>query len=341
MLDPLNIGLIGCGAIGRNHAENFVALEESRLVAVADVLEERAKEFGQRSGADVYIDYRKMLKRPDLDAVSICLPHHLHAEAAVTAAEAGKHVLCEKPMALNLKQADEMIKAAAKAGVKLSIVMAYRFSELNRRLCSVIREGKLGNLILGDLIVKWYRSQSYYDSAPWRGKWGTEGGGILINQMIHSIDLFQWFMGDIESLRGWIATKTHKIEVEDIAVAKVNFRNGAIGIIEGTTSAYPGFPKTIFIHGTNGSIVMSGHKVNVVTPEEEIEYFEEELPSLQRPPFVNPKMHMPIIKDFLLSIIQDREPVVNGEEGRKSLEIVRAIYKSSKSGENVRFPVEE
>jgi len=338
----IGVGIIGCGAIGGVHAENFFKQQNSRLVAVADVLEERSRELATRFGVEAYADYRQLLRREDIQAVAICLPHNLHAQVTVEAARAGKHILCEKPIATNLKDADQMIAAAHDAGVKLGIVYNLRFDEVIQKSRKALDESKLGKLIAGDVLVKNFRSDDYYTG--WRTKWDTQGGGVVITQAIHWIDIFQWFFGPVDSLYGIIDTLTHNIEVEDVAASVIRFKNGAIGSFFASTSTYPGSPTRMDIHGSNGTITIeSTDKATVMTRDGRHETW---VPSTKYrpvmvPPFVPVEGHEPCIKDFISAIAEAREPAVTGEEGRKSLEITLAVYDSAKSRRAVEFPLKE
>lgn len=340
----LGVGVIGCGAIATVHAENFYCLPESELVATADVIKERAKTLAQRFEAKAwYADYKDLLKRKDIAAVSICLPPYLHAEVGIACAEAGKHILVEKPIANKLGDTDELIKAARKAGVKLSVLYEYRFNEAVQWVHKAIERGEIGKLILGDLLVKGYRTDEYYGDG-WRGKWSTAGGGAIISQAIHWLDLFQWFFGPVDEVYGNIDTLTHKIEVEDVAGAIIRFKNEAIGTCIASTSVRPSFPIRIDAHGSKSTLVLEGPpeslRAKLLTAKRKVkkECIPKPLPIVTAPPFVPPEGHKPPIIDFLTAINEDREPAITGEEGRKSLEIAVAIYKSAKSDKVIKFP---
>jgi len=335
MVREIGVGIIGCGAIASNHATNYIRDSRTRIVAVADVIQKKAKDLAQRFRIGTwYTDYRELLNHPDIDIVSICLPHNLHAEASVAAAESGKHILCEKPLAIDLEQVDSVVKAVRKARVKLGVVFQSRFREVVRKAKKEIENGTIGDLVLGDLQIKRFRKQAYYDT--WRGKRGG-AGGVLMNQAIHAIDLFQMFMGSPSTLIGKVATKTHEIEVEDTGIAILTFKSGALGVLEACTSIYPSLPIELNLHGTVGSILIKGNHCNLITPNRKEKWIEKVWPALTVPPFVNPKEHKPVIRDFVSAIIEDREPEVTGEEARKSIEIACAIFASSDRGEPYIF----
>lgn len=335
--------------VGPYHAEAINNLPEAELIAVATVHEKTAKDFAGKSRARVwYTDYRRLLKRDDIQVVNICTPPFLHQEITIAAAQTGKHVIMEKPISINLKQADGMIDACEKAGVKLGVIFQYRFSKAFQKVKRAIEEGKMGKLILGDAYVKWFRPQEYYESAEWRGTWDKEGGGALINQSIHSIDLLQWFMGPVDWLCGEFATAKHLIEVEDIGIAILRFKNGAMGVIEGSTAIYPGFPLRMELTGQKGSIVIEGDRIKLwkfIETEEEESTDEEKqkIMDTSSSPTAgfSSEYHTLQISEFIDAVRQDRKPLVDGMEGRKALEIVRAIYISGKRGKRINFPVED
>ena len=248
-------GIVGCGMISRFHAAAIAEIKNAQLVAGSDSYAPAAEKFGKDLGVDTYTDFRKMVKRDDIDIVTICTPSGAHAEPAIAAAKAGKHVIVEKPLEVTLARCDQVIEACKKAKVQLGTIFPSRFSEVAQLFKKAIDSGRLGKLALGDAYVKWFRTQKYYDSGGWRGTWKLDGGGALMNQSIHAIDLLQWLMGPVVSVQAVAATLAHKrIEVEDTAVAALRFKNGALGTVEGTTAAFPGFLKKIEISGDKGSI---------------------------------------------------------------------------------------
>ncbi|MGC8779130.1 MAG: Gfo/Idh/MocA family protein, partial [Candidatus Caldatribacteriaceae bacterium] len=334
--------------IGPYHAEAIRMIPETKIVAVATSREDTARRFAEKVGVDSwYADYRELLKRDDVQVVNICTPPYWHEEMVLAAAEAGKHVLVEKPIAINLRQADTMVDACQKAGVKMGVIFQYRFSEAAQSIKKAIGESLFGRLFLGDVYVKWFRTGEYYQSASWRGLWAKEGGGALINQSIHAIDLLQWFMGPVEWVEGICQTVRHRIETEDLGLALVRFRSGAVGVIEGSTALYPGFPQKIELHGEKGSVVLEGDqiaffKLQDTPPPEDLLKKAKALDTSASPTAgFSPEYHRRQIQDFLQAIRENRPPLVDGAEGRKALEIVRAIYLSSESNTRVLFPVQE
>ena len=349
MAECVKFGIIGTGVGANFCAEGLSMIADTgiaKLVAVTSRREERAKEFASKWNLDLwYTDHEEMLEKAPIDAVIISTPHYLHYPMALDAIRAGKHTLVDKPMAINLKEADEMINEAEKRGVKLGVTLQSRFDPTIRKVKDAAEEGKLGQLILGEAIVKWFRTQEYYDKSHWRGRWATEGGGALINQAIHTIDLLLWIMGPPKYLWAQIDTVAHNIEVEDIAVATIRFENGALGVVQGSTATYPGLPTRLEIHGTKGTAIIEGEVLKrwSVLGEEEVimEKSKEGLKSWARPELVPATNHAALIKDFAEAVLNDREPFVNGVEGRRSLELIMAIYESSRSRSVINFPLSD
>jgi len=346
--DCVKFGIIGTG-VGANFCAKGLSMIKdlgvAKLVAVTSRREERAKEFASKWNLNYwYTNHEEMLERAPIDAVIVSTPHYLHYPMTIDAIKADKHVLVDKPMAISLKEADEMINEAKKKSVKLGVNLQSRFDPTFRKVKDAVNEGRFGRLILGEATVKWFRTQEYYDSSSWRGKWATEGGGALINQAIHTLDLLLWIMGPPKFLWGQIDTVAHKIEVEDIAVAAIRFENGALGIIQGSTATYPGLPTRLEIHGTKGTAIIEGEILKrwSVLGEEEVvmEKAKEGLKSWARPELVPATNHAALIRDFAEAVLNDREPFVNGIEGRRSIELIMAIYESGRSNNIIEFPLE-
>lgn len=336
-------GLIGCGRIARNHLKAVASLDNAQLAAVCDIVDERLAEAKEQYGCRTYGDYREMLKDPDIEIVNICTPSGLHARMAIDAMNAGKHVLVEKPMAMSLHEAGAMIAAAEKNKVLLGVVHQNRFNKAIVKLRQALEEGRFGKLTHGALTVRWHRDKNYYDQAPWRGTWAQDGG-CLMNQSIHNIDLLQWMLGPAESVFAYTATNARAIEGEDAAVAVLKFRNGAFATIEASTTVYPhNLEETLHIFGTTGTAGIGGVAVNKI----ESWRFEgvDETAVLadqdKEPPNVYGFGHYDIIKDFVAALEGGRQPAVPGEEGRKALEIILAIYHSVKYREEVQLPLTE
>ncbi|MGC8717727.1 MAG: Gfo/Idh/MocA family protein [bacterium] len=333
----LNFAIIGCGVIAPNHGEGIVHTPNARLVAVADIVEEKARKFAQKYNCDWYVDYKEMLDRVDIDVVDICTPSGLHSEMAIEAMKRGRHVITEKPMAITLEGADAMISASKDYNRKLACIFQRRTQSVFKKIKEVTSQGAIGKLILGDAYMKYFRSQAYYNRGDWRGTWALDGGGALINQGIHCIDLMQWIMGDVGSVFAYARTLARRIEVEDTAVAVLEYKNGAIGVIEGTTSVIPGFDHRLEFHGIDGSILVDGEKITrwEVPGVEFILDSQETLGSTASDPRVDYIGHMLLIQDMIDAIKNNRDPLITGEEGKKALKIILAIYKSSKERKEV------
>lgn len=342
---PLGFAVIGCGRIAPNHGQAIIALEEARLVAAADVIQERAEAFTQRFGGEPYVSYEEMLERTDIDIVCICTPSGMHAEIGIKAARAGKHVLVEKPMALSLKDADALIAACVANGVQLGVVHQNRFNPVIVRLRQAVEAGRFGQLNMGTAVLRWHRDQNYYAQAPWRGTWAQDGG-CLMNQTIHCIDLLQWMMGPVESVYANTATRMREIEAEDNAAAVLRFSNGALGMIESSVTIYPkNLEETLNIFGATGTAVIGGVAVNRIESWRFADGVDSEEAILAEqqadPASVYGHGHKPLISDFIEAVRTGREPAVSGSEGRKALEIILAIYQSTRTGQPVAFPLVE
>ena len=249
----IGFGIIGCGTIAHFHARAIADVRGAKLVACYDNVPAAADRLAEATGCKAYHDLDAMLADPAVEVVTIGTPSGAHCEPAVAAARAGKHVIVEKPLEITLRRCDQIIEACDKAGVVLSTIFPSRFHESSSELKRAIEQGRFGRLTLGDAIVKWYRTQDYYDSGAWRGTWQLDGGGALMNQAIHSVDLLTWLMGPVVEVRATTALLAHqRIAVEDVALATVAFANGAMGIIEASTAVYPGYLKRIEIHGDRG-----------------------------------------------------------------------------------------
>jgi predicted dehydrogenase len=266
----LNFGIIGCGAIAEKHGQALQRVEGARLVAVADVVEERARRFADKyipsgTGASVYTDYRKMLEDPAVDAAIVATPSGLHAKMGLEALDARKHVLVEKPLALNVEDAQRLIDRAKEVGTCLGTAHPNRYYPTSQMICRAIREGRFGKLSHGVATVRWNRTQAYYDEAPWR-KTREMDGGILFNQAWHALDLLLWFMGSrVAEAQGMTATRFHNVETEDVALVTMRFENGALGLVEATTNVYPkNLEHSVSIFGETGTAVLGGSRVETL-----------------------------------------------------------------------------
>jgi UDP-N-acetyl-2-amino-2-deoxyglucuronate dehydrogenase len=346
MTRKVRAGLIGCGKIAAIHAMALNTLEEAEFVACCDLDESRAREMAAKYHVPgVYADMTTMLRESGVEAVLVCTPHPAHEAAVVAAAGAGVHVLCEKPLAISLAEADRMIAAADRAGVKFGGIFQRRFWPAAQRMRRAIDAGRIGTPTLGECSVRIWRSPEYFASDPWRGKWATEGGGVLMNQAVHAIDQFQWFMGKAVEVTGRYATLRHAkyIDVEDTAVATVAFESGGLGVIQAASTFAEDFGFRVAIHGDLGPTISVWEQpegqqgINEVwgLPGEASFRTVWEWEERGKPGF--PLFHVLQIQDFLQAVIDDRPPAVSGAEARKSLAIILAIYESSRTGLPVRL----
>jgi predicted dehydrogenase len=348
------IALIGCGRISFKHIEGFVDNADLlSLTAICDPIKSRAEEKEREykkeipdADITIYTDYREMLAKQRPDIVTIATESGKHFEIAKTCLEAGCHVICEKPMALSTKDADEMIGLAKKNNRKLAVCFQNRFNAPIQRLRAALEAGRFGRVLHGTIQIRWNRNEAYYAEAPWRGTW-EQDGGTLMNQCTHGIDLLQWMMGE-DAIRVQAQTRRflRPIEAEDFGAAIVEFKNGAVGIIEGSADVYPtNINETLSIFGEKGSAVVGGLAVNRIEtwrfadanvigdPEAKVLN-----PNEKDPPTVYGFGHTALFKDFVEAIEANREPIISGERGKKALEIILAIYKSQKTGQPVDLP---
>lgn len=334
----IRFGIVGCGNISGTHADAIAGLENAELTVVHDEIPEKAVALASKYNVQTADSLDALFAR--CDAVIVALPSSLHAPTTIRAAEAGRHVLTEKPLDIAIEPARAMVAACEAAGVKLGCISQHRFARDVQALRASVESEELGRVFHGDATIKWFRSQGYYDSAGWRGTWAVDGGGCLMNQGVHTIDLLQWIMGGVRAVRANTLTAAHEIEVEDVATALVEFRNGAIGTIVGSTAAYPGFAERVEIHGTRGSAVLEWDRLILKTSRDpaEMEAFgasvaltalkaEGEDSSLNFP-----TQHRLQIADFVAAIEDDREPLLSGRGALEPLKIVLAIYESARRG---------
>src|SRR5262245_8427196 len=325
---PLGFAIVGCGMIARFHARALAEVPGARVVALADSELPRARKLADELGLgdNIYGDLPPLLARRDVDVVIVATPSGVHMEPSVAAAEAGKHVVVEKPLEITLERCDRIIEACNRNRVQLCTIFPSRFTDANRTLKAAVDAGRFGRLTLGETTCKWWRSQAYYDQGGWRGTKALDGGGALMNQAIHNVDLLLWMMGPATHVSGHIATLAHeRIEVEDTAVASLRFQNGALGVIEATTSVHPGYPKTIAIHGDRGSAVIEQEDVLRwdFTPESDAdrgikERFAQKVSAsggASDPSAISHVYHARQLTDFVQAVASGRPPLVDGREG--------------------------
>ena len=338
--EKLGFGIIGTGAIASHHAAAIRAYEGSELIAVCSSTEARAKEAQEKFGVTAYYQLEEFLANPAIDVVCICTHSGAHMEPGIAAAKAGKHVLLEKPIEVSLERADRLITACQDHGVKLGVIFQNRFNSGYVKAREAVKEGKLGKLIMGSAVINWYRDPSYYNTSHWKGTLQGDGGAALINQGIHTIDLLLDAMGDVESVYGQVKTVVHDIQGEDLGAAILNFKNGAMGTITGGTSLYPGYRERLEIYGEKGSIILEGGKIkawNVMGMDGHEELQPNHGSGASDPMAIDFKLHLAQIKDMVEAINDGKDPLVTGEIGRKSLELILGIYRSSKEGQVVNL----
>lgn len=337
-MPEVGFGIIGCGFAGSVHAEVIMNTEQGKLLAAYDVDEEKAGEFAEKYDVEAYTDLKGFLARDDIHLVSICTPSSLHRDLGIQAAQAGKHLIIEKPLDTTPERCDAIIDVAHENRVKLTVIFQNRFKEAVQAVRSALEEGRFGKLVFGNALVKWYRSPEYYRKGGWKGTKKYDGGGAVINQSIHTIDLLQWMMGPVKEIQSKIRTLVHDIEVEDTALAILEFENGALGLIEGTTSIYPGFDERLEIYGENGSACVEGNKIITWEFKKEREKDKkirlighgDKTGGARKATSISLKYHQRQIEDMIDAVLHDRKPLVDGEEGKKAVEIIHRIYLSSK-----------
>jgi UDP-N-acetyl-2-amino-2-deoxyglucuronate dehydrogenase len=360
--DRMRTGLIGCGKVGGIHARALSALPESEFAAVCDADPKRTEAFASEFRTMAFPSVTRMIRDGGVQAVCICTPHPLHGAAVLEAAECGAHALVEKPLAPNLRDCDLMINRAKRHNVKLGVVSQRRFFEPVQRMKAAVEAGKIGTPVLGMMTMLSWRDDAYYRSDPWRGKWATEGGGVLVNQSPHQLDILRWLMGEVDEISGyWVNANHPSIEVDDTAVACLRFQNGGLGSIVTSVSQRPGIYTKVHIHGSSGASVgvqtdsgstfiagvseMEEPPVNDLwtIPGEEsrlAEFIAED-----RKRFFergDPEYYHKLqIREFLAAIVEERPPLVTAEDGRAVVELFTAIYLSQREGRPVKLPLND
>jgi predicted dehydrogenase len=359
-MERVRTAIIGCGKVGQIHAVALRDLPDSDFVAACDSDGERAAAFAGRFGVRPYTDPGRMFKDAAVQAVVVCTPHPQHADPVIEAATAGVHALVEKPLAATLADCDAMLAASRKAGTKLAVVSQRRLYEPVLRMKVAIDAGKIGRPVLGVFSMFSWRDEAYYRSDPWRGKWATEGGGVLVNQSPHQLDLLQWFMGEIEEVSGCWANLNHpSIEVEDTALAMIRFKNGGLGSVVTSLSQRPGIYTKVHVHGANGASVgvetdrgatfVAGLSEIAEPPlndlwtipgeESLLAGFQAEDRARFRQINATTHYHALQIRDFLRAVLDNRPPLVTGEAGRVVVEMFTAVYRSNRDRRPVKFPL--
>ena len=359
-MEQLKTGIIGCGKVGDFHAKAYANLPNSAFTAVCDANRDRAEAFAARYGVKAYTDVEQMCRQEHLDVVSVCTPHPLHANPAVTAANCGCNVLVEKPLASSLADCDAIIEAQDRNGVTVGTMVQRRFYRPCMRIHQAIEDGQLGRPVLGMVTMLGWRDEAYYTSDPWRGTWDGEGGGVLVNQAPHQLDLLLWYMGEVDEVYGvWKNLNHPYIEVEDTAVAVVKFKNGGVGNIVVSNSQNPALYGKVHIFGENGAaagvqtdggaMFIAGMSSITEPPVNDLWTVPGEAEMLDAwkkadSDFFNSVdsmyyYHNEQIKDFLNAVQAGTKPLVDAREGRRTVELFTAIYRSTKDNCVVKFPL--
>jgi UDP-N-acetyl-2-amino-2-deoxyglucuronate dehydrogenase len=340
-LRSVRFGLVGTGMAGITHASELRFVQNAELVAVASRREDHVKQFAHDHEVKRwYTDYRELLADKDVDVVCVLVPTGQHAEVAIAASEAGKHTLVEKPLEADLAKADRMIQVCRRNRTKLGVIFQMRFGLVATKIKKAIDSGALGRIFLADAVDKSSRTSAYYESADWRGTKSLEGGGCLMTQSIHIVDLLQYLVGPVKSVFGKVATMVHDIEVEDTATALVTFEQGAMGVIESTTSVRPALKSRLEIHGENGTIVANPQYDKILfwdingKRDESVES-SVDLGDIDDPWAYPQTRHRMQLQDMVDAIREGRDPILTGEDARASLAINMAIYESSRSHREV------
>ena len=322
-MDAVGFAVVGLG-MGANRARQVAATEGAQLVAVCDIDRERLDRVVSVHGCLGTTDYHELLRRDDVQVVYVMTPSGFHAQVAIDAARAGKHVVTTKPIETRLEKADAMIDACEKAGVKLLVDFELRYSEAANKIRAALDQGRFGTPILGEVRLKWYRGDAYYDG--WHGTWNLDGGGSLINQTVHQVDLLCWFLGLPQTVRGRIGVYNHDIETEDMSLAMLHYADGAEGMIVATTTFPEGQEPTVEIHGTRGGVILTGDRITYWKTDA-----DSELPVPRHPTCA--------AQNMVGSLLEGQPLLCDGLEGRKSLALVRAVYESAQNrGELVTVP---
>jgi len=330
MNKKIRFGIVGCGAISSVHFEGIIKSKNAELVAVCDIDKKVADEASQKYDVKKYYSINEMVTDAEIEVINICTPSSLHYEQTILAAKHKKHVLVEKPMAISLEHIEPMINTCKRNNVLLGTVFPRRMSPQAQYIKKILDNDDLGKLSLCSAYVKIYRSQEYYNSAGWRGTWEYDGGGAMMNQGIHTVDLLQWLVGPVLSVYGKAKPILRDIEVEDTSVAVLEFKNGALGTIEITTTASVNEPQRLEIFGEKGSIIYIDDDINLL----EIKGKRISLPKFEKFE-VLPDGHRIQIDDFAQALLENRPPFLTGGDSKPSLEIILGTYKSSETGEKV------
>lgn len=336
-----HIGILGGGNISQTHVRAAGEIAGAKVVAVCGQNVEKVERLAASVGASAYADQESFFKHEPMDVVVIGSPSGLHADQGIQAARHGLHVLIDKPLAVTTAEADALIAECEQAGVKLGVIFQDRVAPDISQLKSFIAANKLGKPFLASARVKWHRPPDYYKDSRWRGRRALDGGGALMNQGIHTVDLLLWLMGDVAAVWGRATTALHDIEVEDTLVAALQFSSGALGTLEAATSVYPGYPRRLEVSGALGTLIVENDYLtgaNLRAPSDELTVRSAALDSERSvsPVISDVSGHRRVIEDFLQAIATGGQPLCDGREGRRSVELVQAIYESSRTGQMIK-----
>ena len=342
--DRIGFGIVGCGVVADYHIGAIGEIEGAELVSVYSRSAFRARDTGEKHGVVWFTNHLDMYRSPDVDVVCICTPSGVRIPIVTDAIDAGKHLIVEKPLAITLSDMDRIIEGAANKGVKLMGVFQLRYGAAARRVKQAVEEGKLGKVVLGDAYIKWFRPQEYYDSADWRGNWALEGGGALMTQGSHNVDLLQWIMGPVKRVYARMGTLVHDVEVEDTVVAALEYESGALGVIEATTASHPGLPAKLEFSGSRGTIIMEADQVTLWEVEgESAESTDAEATDLAKAASDSKTFgtegHKAQITEMVQILEEGGEPQIDGPESKKAVELILAIYESARTGSPVDLPL--
>ena len=340
----IGFGVVGCGVVADYHIGAVLDTENARLAAVSSRSEERAREAGEKHGAAWYTDFHQLVESPDVDVVCICTPSGIRLPIVTAATAAGKHLIIEKPLDVNLANMDRIIQICQDAGVQLMGVFQLRYGEAVNQVRDAIQEGKLGRLVLGDAYIKWYRPLDYYDTGAWRGTWDLEGGGALMTQGSHTLDLLQWIMGPVKRVSARMDTLLHQVEVEDTVVALLEYESGALGVLEATTAAHPGMPAKLEFSGSQGTIIMEADQIaawdveGVEAPTVDTGDAGVARAASDSKTF-GTEGHKAQIAEMVQILNEGGHPQIDGPEARQAIELILAIYQSARKGSAVELPL--
>jgi predicted dehydrogenase len=338
-----HVGLIGAGNISETHARALRAIRDVEIAAIYAPTRAHAEQLAARHGGAIYDTLERLLDHRPLDMVVVGSPSGLHAEHGIAAARHGLHVLVEKPIDVTAARADALIDETARAGVTLGVIFQDRLKPDVRRLKALVDAGRMGTPILANARVKWYRPPPYYQGSRWRGTQALDGGGALMNQGVHTVDLLLWLFGPVRRVFAKTATRLHAIEVEDTAVAVLEFASGALGTLEATTSAYPGYSRRIELTGSNGTLILDGDDLIAIDLQD---VRDDERPtrpagvtaSAASPVVADATAHVRVLEDFIDAVARHTAPCCDGPSGRQSVSLIEAIYESARSNRPVDIP---